>query len=84
MSKEPCGSRKKTCHRMQTLYKYLSLINKKQLLEDHLSLAEVIALEYANIPRCDLSEAISEAYQAVDRALNAYDPQKGDFTPFAA
>jgi RNA polymerase sigma factor (sigma-70 family) len=58
--------------------------NKEQLLEDHLGLAEVIALEYSNIPRSDTNEAISEAYQALDRAVNAYDSEKGDFTPFAA
>jgi RNA polymerase sigma factor (sigma-70 family) len=58
--------------------------NKEQLLEDYLGLAEVIALEYSNIPRSDVNEAISEAYQALDRAVNAYDPHKGDFTPFAA
>jgi RNA polymerase sigma factor (sigma-70 family) len=60
------------------------VVNKEQLLEDHLGLAEVIALEYSNIPRSDVNEAISEAYHALDRAVNAYEPHKGDFTPFAA
>jgi len=57
---------------------------KEQLLEDHLGLAEVIALEYSKIPSSDVNEAISEAYQAIHRAVNAYDPNRGDFTRFAA
>lgn len=60
------------------------MLGKEQLLDDHLGLAEVIALEYSNIPRSDVSEAISEAYRALDRAVNAYDPDQGDFPPFAA
>jgi len=57
---------------------------KEQLLEDNLGLAEVIALEYSKIPSSDVNEAISEAYQAIHRAVNAYDPNRGDFTRFAA
>ncbi len=58
--------------------------NHEHRLEDHLGLAEVIALEYTNIPRTDTKEAISEAYIALNRAIKAYNPKKGDFTPFAA
>ena len=60
------------------------MTKKEQLLEDHLGLAEVIALEYSKIPSSDVNEAISEAYQAIHRAVNAYDPNRGDFTRFAA
>ena len=49
-----------------------------------MGLAEVIALEYSKIPSSDVNEAISEAYQAIHRAVNAYDPNRGDFTRFAA
>jgi RNA polymerase sigma factor (sigma-70 family) len=51
---------------------------------DHLGLAKVIALEYTNIPGVTPEEAISEAHQALMRAANAFDPTKGEFTPYAA
>jgi RNA polymerase sigma factor (sigma-70 family) len=51
---------------------------------DHLGLAKVIALEYTNIPGVTVDEAVSEAHQALLRASSAFDPTKGDFTPFAA
>jgi len=51
---------------------------------DHLGLAKIIALEYTNIPGVTPEEAISEAHQALLRASNAFDPTKGDFTPYAA
>jgi RNA polymerase sigma factor (sigma-70 family) len=56
----------------------------EQLFYDHLALAEVIALEYSNIPRTNVDDAMSEAQQALLRAAESYDPQKGDFPPFAA
>jgi len=51
---------------------------------NHLGLAKVIALEYTNIPGITADEAISEAHQALLRASNAFDPTKGEFTPYAA
>lgn len=51
---------------------------------DHLGLAKVIALEYTNIPGVTADEAISEAHQALLRASSAFDPTKGEFTPYAA
>jgi hypothetical protein len=51
---------------------------------DHLGLAKVIALEYTNIPGVTVDEAVSEAHQALLRASSAFDPTKGEFTPFAA
>jgi DNA-directed RNA polymerase specialized sigma subunit len=61
----------------------MSDINE-QLFYDHLALAEVVALEYSNIPRTNVDDAVSEAQQALLRAAQSYDPQKGDFTPLAA
>jgi RNA polymerase sigma factor (sigma-70 family) len=51
---------------------------------DHLGLAKVIALEYTNIPGVTADEAVSEAHQALLRASGAFDPTKGEFTPYAA
>lgn len=51
---------------------------------DHLGLAKIIALEYTNIPGVTAEEAISEAHQALLRASHAFDPIKGEFTPYAA
>jgi len=50
----------------------------------HLGLAEVIALEYTNIPGVTVEEAASEAHQALIRASNSFDATKGEFTPYAA
>jgi RNA polymerase sigma factor (sigma-70 family) len=55
----------------------------QSLIEKHLFLAELIAFDYANIPGCQWDEACSEASLALMRAAEAYDPNKGDFTPFA-
>jgi RNA polymerase sigma factor (sigma-70 family) len=54
------------------------------LFENHLSLAQVIALEYLNIPRVSSDESLSEAQQALWRAASAFDPSRGEFTPYAA
>jgi RNA polymerase sigma factor (sigma-70 family) len=54
------------------------------LFENHLSLAQVIALEYINIPSATSDESLSEAHQALWRASSAYDPSRGDFSPYAA
>ena len=53
-------------------------------LEDNIPLAEVIALEYANIPGCMVDDARAEAYLALHRAAEAFDPEKGEFVQFAA
>lgn len=37
----------------------------EQLFHDHLGLAEIIALEYSNIPRTNVDDAMSEAQQAL-------------------
>ncbi len=55
-----------------------------QLFADHTGLAEVISLEYTNIPNALPSEIFSEAQQALHRAAQAHDPARGDFGPFAA
>jgi RNA polymerase sigma factor (sigma-70 family) len=49
-----------------------------------LGLAQVIALDYSNIPGISLDEAISEANLAMLRASEGFDPKKGDFAPYAA
>jgi RNA polymerase sigma factor (sigma-70 family) len=61
----------------------MSDINE-QLFYDHLGLADVIALEYSNIPRANADDAISEARRALLRAADCFDARKGDFAPFAA
>ena len=48
-----------------------------------MTFAEVIALEYFNIPMADYKEATSEAYLALNRAIERYNPEKGEFIPFA-
>jgi RNA polymerase sigma factor (sigma-70 family) len=58
--------------------------DKQKLLEDHITFAEVIAMEYFNIPMADYKEAFSEAYLALNRAVEKYDEGKGEFIPFAA
>lgn len=52
--------------------------------EDNIPLAEVIAFEYANIPGCMVDDARAEAYLALNRAAEAYDPARGEFIHFAA
>lgn len=54
------------------------------LIEDHLFLVEVIAFDYANIPGCQLGEALSDGNLALVRAAQAYDPSRGEFIPFAS
>lgn len=54
------------------------------LFENHLSLAQVIALEYINIPRATADESLSEAQQALWRAASAYDSSRGEFAPYAS
>jgi len=56
----------------------------ESLFENHLSLAQVIALEYLNIPRVSSDESLSEAQQALWRAASAFDPSRGEFAPYAA
>ena len=60
------------------------MTDKKKLLEEHLNYAEVIAIEYLNIPMADYKEAFSEAYLALNRAVERYNPDKGEFIPFAS
>lgn len=55
-----------------------------QLIEDHLALAEVIALDYANIPGISHEEARSEAHLALLRAARAFDPERGELTAYAS
>jgi RNA polymerase sigma factor (sigma-70 family) len=59
-------------------------MNNSELIEEYLFLAELIALDYANIPGCQLDEAKSEAKMGLVRAADAFDPNKGEFTPFAS
>jgi len=52
--------------------------------EGHMALAQVIALEYFNIPRALPEEALSEAQLALWRAANAYNPERGEFPAYAS
>lgn len=54
------------------------------LFNGHRGLAEVIALEYTNIPGALPSESLSEAHQALLRASNTFDQSRGDFSHYAA
>ncbi|MCK9588331.1 MAG: sigma-70 family RNA polymerase sigma factor [Terrimicrobiaceae bacterium] len=56
----------------------------EEILTENLGLAEVIALEYANIPGITADDAISEAQQALLRASRNFDEMRGEFTPYAA
>jgi len=56
----------------------------EQLFTENVGLAEVIALEYANIPGVTADDAISEAHQALLRASRSFDQARGEFTPYAA
>jgi len=53
-------------------------------VEEYLFLADVIAFDYANVPGCALDEIRSEGQMALLRAKGSYDPQKGEFVPYAA
>jgi len=59
-------------------------MNPLKQFEDNIPLAEVIAFEYANIPGCMVDDARAEAHLALNRATEAYDPEKGEFVQFAA
>ena len=56
----------------------------QSLVEEHIFLAKVIAFDYANIPECRLEDALSEATIALLRAVEAYDPAKGEFITFSS
>ncbi len=60
------------------------MILSAELFSQHLGLAEVISLEYTNIPGALPSEALSEAHQALFRASEAFDPARGEFSHYAA
>lgn len=59
-------------------------MDRNDLIEHNLPLAEVIALEYANIPGSSVDDARSEAYMALIRAADSYDSEKGEFIHFAS
>lgn len=56
----------------------------EELFTNHTGLAEVISLEYANIPNAQPSEIFAEAQQALFRAAQGFDPARGEFGPYAA
>jgi RNA polymerase sigma factor (sigma-70 family) len=56
----------------------------QDLIEPHLGLAHVIALDYSNIPGITVDDAVSEAHCAMIRASQGFDQNKGDFAPYAA
>lgn len=55
-----------------------------ELFSAHIGLAEVISLEYTNIPGALPAEALSEAQLALFRASQTFNPSRGDFAPYAA
>jgi RNA polymerase sigma factor (sigma-70 family) len=54
-----------------------------EIVEQHLSLARMIAYEYANIPGASLDEVVAEAQNALAAAGRCFDPEKGQFTAYA-
>lgn len=56
----------------------------EELFSNHTGLAEVISLEYANIPNALPSEIFAEAQQGLFRAAQGFDPARGEFGPYAA
>jgi RNA polymerase sigma factor (sigma-70 family) len=62
----------------------ISMTSEHELVEQHVGLAQVIALDYFNIPGTSLDEAISEAHMALIRASKGFNPTKGEFAPYAA
>lgn len=59
-------------------------MDRNVLIEDNLPLAEMIALEYANIPGSSVDDARSEAHMGLMRAADAYSAEKGEFINFAS
>jgi len=55
-----------------------------EIVEAHLGLAQVIACEYANIPAATLDEIGAEAQRALAAAARHFEPDKGQFAPYAA
>lgn len=53
------------------------------LFENHLHLASRIVSGYRNIPGLEPEDIRSVAQAALSRAAHAYNPERGDFTPFA-
>lgn len=54
------------------------------LVEENLELAQIIAVDYLNIPGVTLGEVLSDAHQALLRAAEGFDCAKGRFEPYAA
>lgn len=55
-----------------------------ELFSNHLGLAQIISLEYTNIPGAQPSESLSEAQRALFRASEVFDPTRGEFSHYAA
>ena len=55
-----------------------------RLVEENLDLAQIIAIEYANIPGITIDDAFSEAQNALHRAVVGFSPAKGQLEPYAA
>ena len=56
----------------------------EELFSNHAGLAQVISLEYTNIPMAQPTEIFAEAQQALFRAAQGFDPARGEFGPYAA
>jgi RNA polymerase sigma factor (sigma-70 family) len=59
------------------------MTNMNELIQEHLTLAELIALEYLNIPGSSRDDAFSEASVGLVTAAQGFDPRRGDFHTFA-
>lgn len=58
--------------------------NVAALIEEHRVLADLIALEYLNIPRCQLDDVRSEACLALLHAAEGFDSRMGEFPAYAS
>ena len=56
----------------------------EELFSNHAGLAQVISLEYTNIPMAQPTEIFAEAQQALFRAAQGFDPARGEVGPYAA
>ena len=64
--------------------KKFAVSSQDDLFHENLGLAEMIALEYTNIPGAIPDDAVSEAHQALLRASRGFDSRRGEFAPYAA
>jgi glutathionyl-hydroquinone reductase len=56
---------------------------QEQLLVEYAELAKNIAAKFSDIPKTTERERVTEAKEALRKAVQSYDPEKGDFKRYA-